>query len=277
MRVIAKILGVPEDLSDTFTGWVRDVLEFADEPDRVKRGGDGILNFLIEHLQLRKNCLLYTSRDREHSVGLRVGLSGGEVTREDDDYFGDPVVEAARLCATCGSGQILATDIVRAMAGRRSSRTFSSLGGLELKGLSEPIETVDVGWEPLGAGAPTIGRVPLPTRLGHRPIVGLIGREDELATLGSAAKRVSSGEGREVVLISGEPGQGKSTLVSELAGQCHETGMTVLLGRCDEEVGAPYRPFAEALSHYVAHVQVEVLQTHVAAHGGCLLYTSRCV
>ena len=39
------------------------------------------------------------NRDREHPVGLRVGLSGGEVTREDDDCFGDPVVEAARLCA----------------------------------------------------------------------------------------------------------------------------------------------------------------------------------
>ena len=47
------------------------------------------------------------NRAREHSVGLRVGLSGGEVTREDDDYFGDPVIEAARLCATCESGQIL--------------------------------------------------------------------------------------------------------------------------------------------------------------------------
>ena len=55
VRVIAKILGVPEELSDTFTGWVHDVLEFADEPDRVKRGGDGILGFLIEHLQLRKD------------------------------------------------------------------------------------------------------------------------------------------------------------------------------------------------------------------------------
>lgn len=54
VRVIAKILGVPEELSDTFTGWVRDVLEFADEPERSQRGGDGILNFLIEHLELRK-------------------------------------------------------------------------------------------------------------------------------------------------------------------------------------------------------------------------------
>jgi cytochrome P450 len=55
VRVIAAILGVPEELSDVFTGWVRDVLEFADEPDRVQRGGDGILGFLIEQLQLRKD------------------------------------------------------------------------------------------------------------------------------------------------------------------------------------------------------------------------------
>ena len=41
------------------------------------------------------------NRGREHSVGLRVGLSGGEVVHEDGDYFGDPVIEAARLCAAC--------------------------------------------------------------------------------------------------------------------------------------------------------------------------------
>ena len=208
------------------------------------------------------------NREREHSVGLRVGLSGGEVSRENDDYFGDPVVEAARLCAACESGQILAADIVRATAGRRSTHTFSPLGGLALKGLPEPLETVDVGWEPLGAGAPTIGSVPLPTRLGHRPIVGVIGRGDELALLQAAAKRVASGEGREVVLVAGEPGQGKTTLVSELARDSHEGGTTVLLGRCDEEVGAPYRPFHEALSHYVAHCDEARLRSHVAAHGG---------
>jgi hypothetical protein len=55
VRVIGKILGVPEALSDTFTGWVRDVLEFADEPERSHRGGDGILNFLLQHLELRKD------------------------------------------------------------------------------------------------------------------------------------------------------------------------------------------------------------------------------
>jgi len=38
VRVIGKVLGVPEDMSDTFTGWVRDVLEFANIPERRKNG-----------------------------------------------------------------------------------------------------------------------------------------------------------------------------------------------------------------------------------------------
>lgn len=85
VRVIAKILGVPEELSDTFTGWVRDVLEFADEPDRVHRGGDGILNFLIEHLQLRKedpqddliSQLAHTNHEGEPlEDGLVLGIAG---------------------------------------------------------------------------------------------------------------------------------------------------------------------------------------------------------
>src|SRR5271167_2817088 len=39
-------------------------------------------------------------------VGLRVGLSVGEVSNEEGDYFGDAVVEAARLCSRCDAGQI---------------------------------------------------------------------------------------------------------------------------------------------------------------------------
>ena len=57
------------------------------------------------------------NRECRHPVGLRVGLSVGEASNEDGDYFGDPVVEAARLCARCESGQILA-DGLRAGHGR---------------------------------------------------------------------------------------------------------------------------------------------------------------
>ena len=37
-RVIAAVLGVPPDMADTFTGWVRDVLEFAHDPERRGAG-----------------------------------------------------------------------------------------------------------------------------------------------------------------------------------------------------------------------------------------------
>jgi class 3 adenylate cyclase len=207
-----------------------------------------------------------TGADRP--LGLRVGLSSGEASREGDDFFGDPVIEAARLCALAKGGQILASDLVRANAGRRSTHTLTSLGALELKGLPEPIEALEVSWNPLEAGAPGSGRVPLPTRLTHRPSVGVIGREHELALLEFAAKRVAGDEGRELILLAGEPGQGKTTLVSELARHAHGAGMTVLLGGCDEDVGAPYRPFQDALSHYVAYGPEALLRSHVDEHGG---------
>jgi cytochrome P450 len=54
VRVIAKILGVPEALSDTFTGWVRDVLEFADDNDRRLNGVRGLIGYFIEELQKRR-------------------------------------------------------------------------------------------------------------------------------------------------------------------------------------------------------------------------------
>jgi len=54
VRVIAGILGVPAELSDTFTGWVRDVLEFADDPELRLRGMEGLITFFIEEVGRRK-------------------------------------------------------------------------------------------------------------------------------------------------------------------------------------------------------------------------------
>jgi class 3 adenylate cyclase/tetratricopeptide (TPR) repeat protein len=200
-------------------------------------------------------------------VGLRVGVSGGEVTREGDDYFGDAVVEAARLCAEAKRGQVLVAAVARATAGRRSAHTFLPVGALGLKGLPEPLEAYELAWEPLAPGALT-GEMPLPARLAHRPTVGVLGRGAELALLSATAKRVAAGEGREVVLVAGEPGQGKTTLVAEAARAAHADGMVVLLGRCDEGMSVPYAPLAEALGHYVAHADERLLRQHAAARGG---------
>jgi hypothetical protein len=46
VRVIGHILGVPESMAGTFTEWVRDVLEFAHDPERRRGGILGILGYL---------------------------------------------------------------------------------------------------------------------------------------------------------------------------------------------------------------------------------------
>ena len=202
-----------------------------------------------------------------HQLGLRIGLSGGEATIESNDYYGDPVIEAARLCAHADAGQILATDAVRVMAGRRSPYLFERLGAVELKGLPDPVDVLDVPWEPLNE-APTENGAPLPARLIHVPLTGVVARETETALLTDAYKRAAAGEGRAVVLVSGDAGVGKTTLVAEAARRAAKEGACVLLGRCQEDVTASYSPFAEALHHYVAHAPEHVLRTHVEAHGG---------
>jgi len=210
------------------------------------------------------------NRGREHSVGLRVGVSSGEVTREDDDYFGDPVIEAARLCAGCESGQVLAADIVRATAGRRSRHQCRSLGKLTLKGLHDPVETVEVTWEPLGGtdtDTDTESVVPLPGHLARSPAVGVIGRDAETHAIADAIKRVAGAEGREVLLISGEAGMGKTTLAAAAARSAFENGACVLFGRCGEDLASPYQLFAESLGHYITHAPEDQLRAHVVDHG----------
>jgi cytochrome P450 len=54
VRVIASILGVPASMSDTFTGWVRDLLEFADDPERRQRGAEGLINFFVAEVERRR-------------------------------------------------------------------------------------------------------------------------------------------------------------------------------------------------------------------------------
>ena len=203
-----------------------------------------------------------------HQLGLRIGLSGGEVTMESNDYYGDPVIEAARLCAHADAGQILATDAVRMMAGRRSPYLFERLRAVELKGLPGPVDVLDVRWEPLNETGAENGVAPLPARLAHVPLTGVVARETEGALLVDAYKRVAAGEGRGVVLVSGDAGVGKTTLVAEAARRAAKEGACVLLGRCQEDVSASYSPFAEALHHYVAHAPEHVLRTYVDAHGG---------
>ncbi len=77
-----------------------------------------------------------------------------------------------------------------------------------------------------------------------------VGRGSELARLLSAWQTALAG-GMSAVLIAGEPGVGKTRLAGEWSIQAYEQGAVVVYGRCDEDLGAPYQPFAEALRSLV--------------------------
>jgi hypothetical protein len=80
---------------------------------------------------------------------------------------------------------------------------------------------------------------------------GLIGRDRELQGLLSTLSDAAAGTGR-LVLISGEPGIGKSRLADELANRAREQGHRVLWGRGWEDAGAPpYWPWLQALRSHV--------------------------
>ena len=155
-------------------------------------------------------------------------------------------------------------SVVPAMAGRRSKIQHQALGDLELKGLPEPVATVEVLWAPReGVG----GGVPLPDRLAVRPGVGVVGRDGELWSIADGFKRVSTDGVRELVLASGEAGLGKTTFVAEAARTAFDQGAYVLLGRCEEDLATPYPLFAEALSHYVRHAPEEQLIAYTDVYG----------
>jgi cytochrome P450 len=54
VRVIGIVLGVPEEMSDSFTGWVRDVLEFAHDEERRTRGRDELVAYLLGQMAERR-------------------------------------------------------------------------------------------------------------------------------------------------------------------------------------------------------------------------------
>jgi cytochrome P450 len=54
VRVIGLVLGVPEDMSDTFTGWVRSLLEFAHDNDRRLAARDELVGYFLGEMARRR-------------------------------------------------------------------------------------------------------------------------------------------------------------------------------------------------------------------------------
>ena len=205
-------------------------------------------------------------------IEIRAGLHTGEVELHGDVMTGIGVHLAARVMAEAGPGQVLVSATVRElMAG--SGLGFVDLGVRELKGFPErwrlfalDLATVRGGevqpvvWESLGGSRGSTG-VPFPGLLSVGRSTGYVGREELLGRLEQVRREAAAG-GCRAVLLCGEPGIGKTRTAAEVAQAAFEEGAIALYGRCDEEIGVPYQPFAEALNWYTDHVAQPVLGRH---------------
>lgn len=201
----------------------------------VKGLGDGLLaTFGSAADAVAAAIAVQQSVAAAHEVGLRVGVSVGDVARQaDGDVLGLPVVEAARLCAAAETGQILVADVVRLLAHGRAGDVFRSVGALDLKGLPAPLAASAVDWEPLPAQRFPRPRPPV---LHEWEALRFIGRHLELGALRRTLRRAEDG-GRRVVLVAGEPGVGRSRLVTEALRLQASRRTSLLRVRC--RPGAP--------------------------------------
>ena len=96
----------------------------------------------------------------------------------------------------------------------------------------------------------------LPAQLRPRPAMPFVGRAAELGRLVALPDRART-DGRQIALVGGEPGSGKTRLARELAEQVTASGVRVLYGACDLAVRTPYQPLVEALEPALAELEAD--------------------
>lgn len=262
-----------DSLRDEYFALLRDAIK-ASGGREFKNTGDGLF-VTFSSASAAVSCAVLTQqlferryRSAEQALHVRIGLGTGEATVKDGDYFGMPSIEAARLCDKAPADGILVSPATRMLAGRVEGARFESVGEMELKGIPAPMEAFAVVWEPLADEAEVqVGPWPVPAALRSLPRAPYVGRADERALMerSRAGARASA---RQVVLLSGEPGIGKTRLASYAALGASAEGFGVCWGACSEDLAAPYEPWIEVCSQLVEHAPGDVLDGYVAAHGG---------
>src|SRR5215471_14789787 len=143
-------------------------------------------------------------------IGIATGLVvvGGEVVEH--DVAGDTPNLAARLQALAEPDTVVIAASTRRLTGDLFE--YRDLGQIELKGIAAPVPA----WQVMRPSA-------VESRfeaLRGSVLTPLVGREEEIDLLLRRWARAKGGDG-QVVLISGEPGIGKSRITAELEEHLH--------------------------------------------------------
>jgi DNA-binding NarL/FixJ family response regulator/class 3 adenylate cyclase len=129
----------------------------AHEGREIKSTGDGLM-VAFSSAVAAVRCAVALQRattGADDGLDVRIGVDDGEPLSEGGDLYGTPVIVASRLCDAAGPGEILATQVVRQIAGPRVAELMRPAGAFKVKGISESVATALVRWrEDDGEDAP---------------------------------------------------------------------------------------------------------------------------
>jgi len=245
----------------------------------VKTLGDGLMvvftsavDALACAVAMQQAVHAHNQRGVDPRLEVRVGLDVGEPIPHEGDYHGMPVVVAGRLCDRARGGQIVVSELVWRLAGSRGDYTFRDLGALTLKGIAQPVTAYEVVWEP-ATDVPAQQAPPpeppaglLPPLLAAGEATTFVGRSRELEALRRCWARARAGH-RQLVLLVGEPGIGKTRLAVEFALQACAEGAEALAGRVDSAAVLAYQPFVAALASCAAQHRPSELRARLGTAG----------
>ena len=178
-------------------------------------------------------------------LGVRIAVNTGVVVvgsvpgepADRREVFGSSVHVAARLQGLAGEN----TVVVGASTYELTRRTFhySPLGRQPLKGVEEPVEAWQA--EALASSESRFDRAQ------RSPLAPMINRIGESALLAEMWRQTVAGSG-QIGIISGEPGIGKSRLISQFRSELKARSRDVLSLQCSPfHVNTPLGPEIERL------------------------------